>query len=355
MKRTLFALLAVALLLAVSVVPCFADRTDTASGRWGIFRDAVDAIYDSDFTDLFASQMTYLENNESGYNNVKDVLVCLDLPHTNNRHFNVNYYSGLDPSSTANHMVFTYEAFTAINFGAIRAGQGDVLIGMSGRIMLTADHGLVYIYVYDDMDYNPEYDYIRLRYRNPYYVTSDGSATNLRTDHVVYQYDQCIISGSGEYTGMYSVDTQLIDIDDVAVAFLNRHNLIQQANNADVYVLSRLLGIYLNEEDGNGATMLNKWFDADQLWTGYTMGNEAGRNEGYDQGYNAGYAQGSNDGTAQTSLFEFIGAIFTAPATFITGILDFDLFGINVAGFVKVILTLSLVGAIIFVLWRLVR
>ena len=95
---------------------------------------------------------------------------------------------------------------------------------------------------------------------------------------------------------------------------------------------------------------------------GYQNGLTAGNKEGYENGHEVGYAEGyaageknANEGVSMLdSLREFVYAIFDAPATLINSMLDFDFMGLNVAGFVRTILTLVVVGVIVFLLVKII-
>ena len=96
---------------------------------------------------------------------------------------------------------------------------------------------------------------------------------------------------------------------------------------------------------------------------GYAEGGEAGRFVGYQDGYSVGYTEGEAEGwkngeahgiteTQDTvkGVKEVVFAIFDAPTRLIDGMLDFNLFGVNLASTVKVIVTLAVVSVIIAVI-----
>ena len=91
---------------------------------------------------------------------------------------------------------------------------------------------------------------------------------------------------------------------------------------------------------------------------GWQDGEKQGREDGYEMGYEAGVADGEKNAAEGSAMIEELKegvyAIFDAPARLINSMLDFDFFGINVAGFVRTILTLVVVGAIVFVLIKLI-
>lgn len=72
--------------------------------------------------------------------------------------------------------------------------------------------------------------------------------------------------------------------------------------------------------------------------------------------YKNGFAAGQTDAMNSThSLKDMVFAIFSAPAYFINGILDFDLFGINLATLVKTLITLVAVALVIIFLLKLMK
>lgn len=91
------------------------------------------------------------------------------------------------------------------------------------------------------------------------------------------------------------------------------------------------------------------------MLAGYDDGFNAGIQQGgggsggsYDQGYNDGFQAGQDDITqSKTTLLDFVGAIFSAPGYLINTIFDFDLFGFNMAGVIKVLVTLVIVGFVV--------
>jgi hypothetical protein len=72
--------------------------------------------------------------------------------------------------------------------------------------------------------------------------------------------------------------------------------------------------------------------------------------------YQNGFAAGQTDAMNSTSsLKDMIFSIFSAPGDLINGILDFDLFGINMASLVKTLITLAITALIIVFLIKLMR
>ena len=90
----------------------------------------------------------------------------------------------------------------------------------------------------------------------------------------------------------------------------------------------------------------------DGLWEGYEDGYTDGEKYGWDNGFGAG----QNDMAEITRSFkEMVFAIFDAPVTLIDGMLGFEIFGINIAGLVKTIITLAVVSLIVFVILKFAK
>ena len=92
---------------------------------------------------------------------------------------------------------------------------------------------------------------------------------------------------------------------------------------------------------------------------GFEDGKKAGRVEGealhamdYQNGFEAGQTNAMN---STSSLKDLIFSIFSAPADLINGILDFDLFGINLASLVKTLITLTVTALIVVFLIKLMK
>lgn len=76
---------------------------------------------------------------------------------------------------------------------------------------------------------------------------------------------------------------------------------------------------------------------------------EAIEQEGYTRGWNDGVEYGSHNGEASV-VFSGILSVALLPVNFFLSILNFEVFGINIGGFVTGMLTL----AIIFIIWRVI-
>ena len=99
----------------------------------------------------------------------------------------------------------------------------------------------------------------------------------------------------------------------------------------------------------------------------YNEAYNTGKNDGYNAGkadgealhvddYKNGFSAGQTDAMNSTSsLKDMFFSIFSAPADLINGILDFDLFGINLASLVKTLITLTVTALIVVFLIKLMK
>ena len=86
----------------------------------------------------------------------------------------------------------------------------------------------------------------------------------------------------------------------------------------------------------------------------YDNGKGDGLRVGEEIGYGKGKLAGESEAhTTLDSFKEMVFAIFDAPGVLIDGILNFEIFGINVAGLVKTVITLALVAAVVFLIIKL--
>jgi len=92
--------------------------------------------------------------------------------------------------------------------------------------------------------------------------------------------------------------------------------------------------------------------NADVVYSdGYNLGFTEGHSQGYGEGYNVGY----NHGTSSASEFTFLGllgAVFQAPITALTGLLNFNLLGFNMLTFYESLFTLAIVFIILRFFFR---
>lgn len=88
--------------------------------------------------------------------------------------------------------------------------------------------------------------------------------------------------------------------------------------------------------------------------TGFNNGYNSGFADGEDDGYRTGFDAGQTESLNSTNTFtDMIFSIFEAPGRLIDGMLDFDVLGINIASFVKTLITITAVGLVVALLFKL--
>ncbi|MBQ7348166.1 MAG: hypothetical protein IJW55_09420 [Clostridia bacterium] len=111
--------------------------------------------------------------------------------------------------------------------------------------------------------------------------------------------------------------------------------------------------------DGNSIGYENGYTDGYDV--GHTDGEAVGEQTGYANGYaegekygwDNGFGAGQNDmAETQGSFKDMVFAVFDAPVTLIDGMLGFEIFGINLAGLVKTIITMAVVAVIVFAILK---
>lgn len=348
MKKTkiIMLLCMVVVLITLTVLPCFAeDYGMTASQRWGYWQRYVDGFRQDDFNADFASQMVYIENNESWASDVTTTIVVNNQPNKTNaadgllRYMNAFYFDRYHSWVwRLGEKVFTaFEFYFDDNNTMYRGVMGHVDVEK-----IDSQDGF-YMWFYDDYQYNPNVARIRLRWRVYEQFSDYGQG--------VYRFDQIVVVGDdGTQTTYSEWENGFGVVKNCCMAFMHS-STVNQVNNAGVYIATALLG--QGQSSTNGVNHLAMWVDNQELWAGV----ERGLTNGYNSGYSDGYEQGSIDGVVrnENAFLNMVTAIFTAPGAFIDGIFNFEIFGINLAGFIKTILTIAIVGAIIVIIWKVVR
>lgn len=101
--------------------------------------------------------------------------------------------------------------------------------------------------------------------------------------------------------------------------------------------------------DANYSLGYSQGFTAGET-TGYSTGYDAGKTEGQSIGYTTGYGAGKAYGLALGSdytFMSFFSAIFDAPIQALTGLLNFEILGVNLFNFVTALFTLGLILALV--------
>ena len=80
--------------------------------------------------------------------------------------------------------------------------------------------------------------------------------------------------------------------------------------------------------------------------SGYSDGYSAGKNNGYTTGYSAGRLQGMSEANDYT-FFSLVSAVIDAPIQAFMGLFNFNLLGINLAGFFTGLLTVAFIITVV--------
>lgn len=74
----------------------------------------------------------------------------------------------------------------------------------------------------------------------------------------------------------------------------------------------------------------------------FNRGYTQGKTQGFNLGYNSGYTQGVAD-SGDYSFLSLLGAVVDAPVTALTGLLDFNILGFNMAQLFFSLITLAII------------
>ncbi len=100
--------------------------------------------------------------------------------------------------------------------------------------------------------------------------------------------------------------------------------------------------------------------DIESLEYAFSHGFYHGATEWYDIGYEDGHEVGVYDGelsvmNTKNQYLDLIVGIFEAPGKLIDGMLGFEVFGLNVAGLVKTLLTLSVTAVVVYFVIKITK
>lgn len=76
---------------------------------------------------------------------------------------------------------------------------------------------------------------------------------------------------------------------------------------------------------------------------GYTLGLQQGDTQGYQRGYSEGYTNAQADDSVPAIIFGGVLNIAMIPVNFFLAILNFEVFGINIGGFVTGLMTIAVI------------
>lgn len=137
------------------------------------------------------------------------------------------------------------------------------------------------------------------------------------------------------------------------------NNMIYQANKLAIKQNLNLTPIVYDTR----TYFFNNLSDSDINQVSFDMGKDVGYKNGYDEGYKKGvdsidvqsiksqaYNQGKADGINSANKYTFsalVSSVVDAPIKAVTGLLNFEIFGVNLKSFMLSLFTLALVIAII--------
>lgn len=162
-----------------------------------------------------------------------------------------------------------------------------------------------------------------------------------------YQFNRCYT-----FNIFHPYELGLVDVDDIDYTKLTGwvcyYRTWSVINQTDTRFTARLYDGQLYDGDLIGASYFN--FNLQDVYGDYQEGYNVGYSVGYGVGYDYGYDNGYDDGsTSSYSVYSLIQSVLSAPFELMFNILDFDVFGINLASFVKTIFTFLCVAFIIIV------
>ena len=140
----------------------------------------------------------------------------------------------------------------------------------------------------------------------------------------------------------------------ISLNFVSTNNLVDELNHDQFNPVTvgyghALVHVVFSFSPIDEDTFLNSSSDAYNQ--GYINGNNNGYQNGYDDGASSGYQQGYGDGYAASvdqnstavAIFTGICEVGLLPVNVFLGILNFEVFGVNIGGFVASLMTIAIV------------
>lgn len=90
------------------------------------------------------------------------------------------------------------------------------------------------------------------------------------------------------------------------------------------------------------AIMLGDSYDLG-YYNGYQTGLDDGDTQGYNRGYSEGYSNAQSDDSVPSIIFAGVLNVAMVPVNFFLAILNFEVFGINIGGFVTGLMTIAVI------------
>lgn len=140
----------------------------------------------------------------------------------------------------------------------------------------------------------------------------------------------------------FNIDASL-EADVNYFANANKSSLISSTYyNKLTYGLT-IVGYPMNQEEWNAKSLAYQ----DGYDKGYSDGYEEGHDVGYNSGYGNGYSEALDQGSTAATIFSGVVTVGLLPVNVFLGILNFEVFGINIGAFVAALMTVAIVIIII--------
>lgn len=228
--------------------------------------------------------------------------------------------------------------------------------------------------VVDDSDNTYEYQldytiYTELAYNNPNSYQYKYNGFNLvfkiynSNRSIVYSYDESYFEEIERFIGNNSY---YIEYDFVAIDSIESLKIKFEFDSSDTvwYIPLENYGTLPLSFLTNTDTVIN-WTSITQnllpvimtgdsydigYYNGYQIGLSEGDSQGYNRGYSDGYSNAQADDSVPAIIFGGVLNIAMIPVNFFLAILNFNVFGINIGGFVTGLMTI----AVIFILFGVI-
>lgn len=223
-------------------------------------------------------------------------------------------------------------------------------------------------HVYEHADYyiNTTYDFhLYINYSSVSQAELVVKNVDIRTDilddsgYIDYTYNDTYNFSDNIILGQYSDIAILFNIDDFdfkyTFSFVNDYVYTLDVSDyfsqqpilsfgttwtTNAYVLANYVQMYLDSKSGDYNFGYSRGYE-----DGYEEGTERGGS--WQDGYNQGYQDGASQDETALTIFEGIVTIALVPINFFLAIFNFEIFGINLSGFVSALLTISIIIIVI--------
>ncbi len=168
---------------------------------------------------------------------------------------------------------------------------------------------------------------------------------------------------NGTKTGVYSSQSnglQIRVLDGVAYVTVNIDGTARQVTQDTTVRFGFISNSMLNS---NATLMLSRGVnfihEINVNPQSFQLGTENGGSDiteaDLEAAYNEGYNAGSFDGSQSASLVDLITAIFRAPMEFVNNAMSFEVFGIQMATAMKVLISMAIIGVVVTFIWKAVK